>query len=84
MKLFGKPEKQKELELRKWCVEQSLISGRPIDEKADIIYRYVTTGDATVLEEKSLRAENYLLERENKELKEKINKLERQWQRESQ
>lgn len=43
---YHKTEEERDIELRKWCVIQG---GVPIGTSTEIIYRYVKTGDASIL-----------------------------------
>ncbi|MBQ7156678.1 MAG: hypothetical protein IJR86_02625, partial [Bacteroidaceae bacterium] len=67
---FEQNEKQRDIELRKWCVEQYRACGRVCDERAADIYRVVTTGDATAIDSSPFRFRIESLEQENKKLKE--------------
>ena len=49
---FEQNEKQKDIELRKWCVEKGMwCRGCDVGEYAELIYRYVTTGDTAIFAE---------------------------------
>lgn len=70
--LLETQQKQRDIELRKWCVEQYRACGRICDERAADIYRFVTTGDTAALDSSPLRFRIESLEQENKKLKEEL------------
>lgn len=56
MGLFGltfvSTKKQKDIELRKWCVEKSMwCRGCDIPEYAELLYRYIAMGDTAIFED---------------------------------
>jgi len=52
LEFFEQTQKEKDIELRKWCVEKGMwCRGCDVGEYAELIYRYVTTGDTAIFAE---------------------------------